>query len=85
MSHTSTHTINFSQNVEPYRRRGWSRSWFEFVVLMPVGSGDLFGIFIYAFLITRESFLGGGRRLNNRATFVSGLRSWLATTSLFAF
>ena len=29
-------------NVEPYRRRGWSRCWFEFVELMPVGSGDLF-------------------------------------------
>ena len=32
----------YSQNVEPYRRRGCSRCWFEFVVLMPVGSGDLF-------------------------------------------
>ena len=35
----------YSQNVEPYRRRGWSRCWFEFVVLMPVGSGDLLGIY----------------------------------------
>jgi len=30
------------QNVEPCRRREWERYWFEFVVLMPVGSGDLF-------------------------------------------
>ena len=35
--------INSSTNVEPYRRRGRFRGWFEFVVLMPVGSGDLFG------------------------------------------
>ena len=37
-----TSVSSYASNVEPYRRRGWSCCWFEFVELMPVGSGDLF-------------------------------------------
>ena len=37
-------------NVEPSRRRDWERYWFEFVVLMPVGCGDLLALSLLFFI-----------------------------------
>ena len=55
----------YPANVEPYRRRGWSRCWFESVVLMPVGSGDLF-----AFLLLSTGLGRYKRRMAGRYIIV---------------